>query len=110
MNQYKIFEDEFETLHMFAWNPAGEIIYASQDISASTKETLNEIIKAVEDMEEEGWDGATLCIDNKPGRVEWRTKYYNAVIANKNSRLVADNEGIYKDLMRLRARKVFGLQ
>lgn len=108
MNQYKIFEDEFASLHMFAWTPDGEIIYAA-NITYSTGGLLKEFIKDVETMEEEGWDGPRMWSNDKADRIAQRTKYYNDVASDENCRLVADNAGIYKDRMRLRARKAFGL-
>lgn len=108
MNQYKIFEDEFASLHMFAWTPGGEIIYAA-NITYVTGELLKKFIKAVETMEQEGWDGPRMWSNNKADRIAQRTKYYNDVASNKNCRLVADNAGIYKEHMRRRAQNAFGL-
>lgn len=107
MNQYQIIEDKLENLHLFVWTPEGKIICAL-NISNESKDTIFETIRVVAERTDLV-DGAWLFGFDEEKSKQTRIDYFSEVSQAPGSKLIADNNGLYKENMNFRARRIFGI-
>lgn len=99
MNKYIITENKCENMHMFVWDAAGTIIFAS-NITYDTQGDITSFIQSVLEIEGPAFDDPVLFTQNSADLPRMRTDYYHDVVTADDCKIIADNNGIYKDNMR----------